>query len=431
MDTDGEDFIRNLQNFLQRWFPAKARGAILLRRASLAAVLNGPGESYLGGLPRLPSDLQWPRDDEGAPLHFAAQIDLSDLPDTGERRLLPREGLLYFFVNTFKADSEMNVPSRTLYWPRSERFSERAPPADLSVYWPGHDFRDWLPEGHLKRGTDFRYPLQPCVIRTIPRPDPDFGELAVALHKKAQTEALVAVFGPPRPAEFFGAGRRRREEYNELMQDSCWPFVWGFVRMHAGRIADMCARFRRELNESSPVDWADFVKIVGEAADQWVGRSERYDEFDAIGATESLDYRRWIASILPYNYRATFRIEKFVEVMSVFYANACSEAGQSERVPQRWLDYLNEVASWTDHSLPEYGDEPAKRVRIEMHQMFGHWKHEHSGVEQEDRPDDILILQLDGSEVLGHFPDSEGLVHLTIAKRDLVKKDFSKVRCYL
>ena len=50
--------------------------------------------SKFGGLPVLPAGTQWPRSQEGTPLHFLAQIDCAELPWHGR---LPETGILSFF----------------------------------------------------------------------------------------------------------------------------------------------------------------------------------------------------------------------------------------------------------------------------------------------------------------------------------------------
>ena len=53
--------------------------------------------SWLGGLPRL-AGAEWPRDSQGLPLPFAAQIDLAELAEAAPHSPLPREGSLAFFL---------------------------------------------------------------------------------------------------------------------------------------------------------------------------------------------------------------------------------------------------------------------------------------------------------------------------------------------
>jgi len=61
--------------------------------------------SRLGGLPTLPVGIEWPRQHQsGTPLHFLAQIDLSQLPHTPleggpQGEALPRSGILFFFAD--------------------------------------------------------------------------------------------------------------------------------------------------------------------------------------------------------------------------------------------------------------------------------------------------------------------------------------------
>lgn len=65
-----------------------------------------PARSWLGGLPRLPEDVPWPRrvsyerPDEGErPLHFVAQVACADLPAELWGGLGPRTGWLVFFLD--------------------------------------------------------------------------------------------------------------------------------------------------------------------------------------------------------------------------------------------------------------------------------------------------------------------------------------------
>ncbi len=62
---------------------------------------RGASTSWLGGRPSAPAEFQWPRDGNGAPEHFVAQIDLASLahnPITGSRPPgLPAAGALLVF----------------------------------------------------------------------------------------------------------------------------------------------------------------------------------------------------------------------------------------------------------------------------------------------------------------------------------------------
>jgi hypothetical protein len=67
--------------------------------------VGGRSLSKLGGLPTLPFGVEWPRQRQsGTPLHFLAQIDLSQLPRTPlesapQAPVFPAYGILFFFAD--------------------------------------------------------------------------------------------------------------------------------------------------------------------------------------------------------------------------------------------------------------------------------------------------------------------------------------------
>ena len=120
---------------------------VLRRQVPLAA---GPARSWLGGLPRLPDSVEWPRTvapdraDEGdRPLHFVAQISCEDLPPDLWGGLGPRVGWLLFFLNPL--DPEGDDPRLVRVVHVEEWGAEREPPVDLPPVdeetGPGPDYR--------------------------------------------------------------------------------------------------------------------------------------------------------------------------------------------------------------------------------------------------------------------------------------------------
>ncbi len=57
------------------------------------------GQSKTGGLPDLPAEMPWPRDEDGMPLHFLAQLNLAEVSPYDATGLLPPKGLLSFFYS--------------------------------------------------------------------------------------------------------------------------------------------------------------------------------------------------------------------------------------------------------------------------------------------------------------------------------------------
>ncbi|MBK8542967.1 MAG: DUF1963 domain-containing protein [Caulobacteraceae bacterium] len=93
---------------------------------------NITGNSWFGGLPRMPAELQWPSSTlTSAPMFFVAQIDLDDLPAIADRQGLPEQGVLWFFL-AYDGVIEERERVAVLYDPRSGvRWPERPAPPHL------------------------------------------------------------------------------------------------------------------------------------------------------------------------------------------------------------------------------------------------------------------------------------------------------------
>lgn len=58
---------------------------------------SGKVRSRLGGLPDLPSDMEWPKTPDGHPMNFIGQFDCSEIPETDGLPAMPKSGILSFF----------------------------------------------------------------------------------------------------------------------------------------------------------------------------------------------------------------------------------------------------------------------------------------------------------------------------------------------
>jgi len=92
--------------------------------------------SWLGGLPMMPDDVEWPRSvaperlDEGeVPLHFIAQIACADYPEDLWGGVGPRSGWLLLFLNPH--DSQGDDPRLFRVIHTADLGTERQPPEDL------------------------------------------------------------------------------------------------------------------------------------------------------------------------------------------------------------------------------------------------------------------------------------------------------------
>ena len=74
----------------------KQTSVILKRQVPIR--FDEAARSWLGGLPMMPKLRRWPRNAEGASLHFIAQICCADLPENLWEGMGPRKGWLLLFV---------------------------------------------------------------------------------------------------------------------------------------------------------------------------------------------------------------------------------------------------------------------------------------------------------------------------------------------
>jgi hypothetical protein len=120
------DFLKRLRSG-----PGVAAQSVILRR-QVPVRFDEPVRSWLGGLPQMPEGMEWPRTDDGAPLHFLAQIACADLPPGMWSGRGPRDGWLLAFVDLFSlldGDGDEG-PVSVLHIPALG--PERQPPDDMA-----------------------------------------------------------------------------------------------------------------------------------------------------------------------------------------------------------------------------------------------------------------------------------------------------------
>jgi uncharacterized protein YwqG len=161
--------------------------------------------SKLGGRPTLPPETEWPRQREsGAPLHFLAQIDLSQLPPTplGGSSLpltLPKGGLLFFFADMVEEmlwgdNGGPFATTRVVFTNQSG--PERSPPDDTPEIL--HAFGERA--GGYETGI-IEYPsvtLEPHVIDTFGSVDPypHHDDTYAAAAQAAMVASIEKAIGP-------------------------------------------------------------------------------------------------------------------------------------------------------------------------------------------------------------------------------------------
>ena len=160
--------------------------------------------SKLGGLPTLPADIDWPRQHQsGTPLHFLAQVDLSQLPPTPVERFgtppLPKSGLLLFFADMVEemqwgGNGGPFATTRVVF--ANQTGPECSPPDDMPDILHGFGER----AGGFKTGISI-YPhatLEPHVIDTFGGidPYPDSEDTYAAAAQAAMVASIERAIGP-------------------------------------------------------------------------------------------------------------------------------------------------------------------------------------------------------------------------------------------
>lgn len=128
---------------------ASLRAAIRLR--NLGPADAALGSSKVGGEPDLPEDATWPRDAEG-PLQFVLQVDLATTAPYDVEGLLPQDGVLSVFCDSFARTVHITHISSNIRL-RRHAWSGRRPPfrqcplhasGELQLAPPGSAFVDAL-----------------------------------------------------------------------------------------------------------------------------------------------------------------------------------------------------------------------------------------------------------------------------------------------
>ncbi len=136
-----EEAFRKLAEHLEREFRRQARKSWFHEEVTAVLRRQIPPQdaiprSWIGGLPKLPDDVEWPRarnsyypDAGEMPLNFIAQIACADLPEGLWGGLGPRQGWLVFFGATWGCASFEDKGSFRCFH-TMESGTDRYPPAD-------------------------------------------------------------------------------------------------------------------------------------------------------------------------------------------------------------------------------------------------------------------------------------------------------------
>jgi uncharacterized protein YwqG len=325
--------------------------------------------SYFGGQPRLPHEIEWPvvegLDANGdrlpMALTFIAQIDLSELPRTPQFVVLPHFGTLFFFFNSLWCDATLDNESpglgRVLYYSGETNSIPMRPEPDnlISCYgaearthygWLRHtcsdlyqyprSFARWPVKAHVTTGFNDVPPLCPHLGESEKsRVHSAWWDMLFEL----QAERLTEVFGRPVAINRYckeldklieaEAGRR------QVLFPDGFPFNWFCVEMIAGNLISEAHELRDW--KRLPAELDSVADALEQEAASWVKQSRTLGRFVGLSAAERDDFRFWCESFVNASVGSTddprhwYYLEKsitkaYLEAPQYSLAESCAAA---------------------------------------------------------------------------------------------------------
>jgi len=211
---------------------------------------RSPSTSWLGGLPHVPPEFFWPRDENEVPEHFIAQIDLASLqpdPITGARPPgLPSQGALLVFFGGLSASLHI------INAPQMARAIRQKPPGDTpplrqsGFRSDATTFPEWQVDPVAYLDTDGKRPI---IIR-----DPfSRARTWIVSSAIAALEAACAIdFLSREIKQIAGSDRELR-----VLPDARSAAYARLIRDHAGEMLAKLEAWRSEAAAQSPEDPVD------------------------------------------------------------------------------------------------------------------------------------------------------------------------------
>jgi hypothetical protein len=420
-DMDNQDIEAQLER--------TARSALFLQRTGLPVPLDHPARSYFGGLPKLPEHLAWPTleiepveldleeeipsveelEDFSHALFFAAQIDLSELPQTSTNPL-PHTGTLYFFFDTSN-EAPDGHETRVLYYEGSaHELPERKPPSNLWRYGGGDEPWPWLADDEPTARLGFKYP-----IRSIP-----FTSYCDHLDPSAKYSAeklQSAEFDAKLPLRTGGGS-------HEDATGQTWPFAWPVIEHLARAVCKEVADASRFRTPSPEV--AAQMQAMTACAEQWLQRAKLHQGTLECDAST----REWFKQEWSWIQDAAKRVNKHQQCHLSLYSAA---AAATYLTCFSLASESHDAAALIPDRLAQWLEDASKREPLlqrlvsarPVHQMLGYGSSVQSA--PLEHANDVLLLQIAGEEGFAWFPDIGCVLQFWIAPDALAERNFEHV----
>lgn len=386
---------------------------------------DGTWLSYYGGKPTVPPGFAWPvsANDRARPIHFLMQWDCRHLAQQDATGLLPRDGVLYCFMDY--ADKSP-FDARFIHCPAPvEDWRELDPPAALGPISCAYDFpycsqRTDEAKSHLPVAMP-RWTFQPVAIdypKSDPAladpEDPESGDWFWNEYNGIEQELMDV---QARVSGAVSAGERQVSRELERPFPR-FPHDWSAIRVIAARALD-------DLRDG----WA--LRVPGAIGDmdddaknalieQWRAEAgelfafaARYDLSGAVPQSVADDVWAWCEKVAPALY---LRFDGIVQ--DAVNASLGLRSAALDALPPEWIGRIA-----TRHALA-YHYEGRSRARC-PNRIFGPPSYVQGYVE-EQVIDHMLLLEMSSTDGIG-FHLGEGVIQCMIKPDDLRERRFDKV----
>ncbi|HJS12034.1 DUF1963 domain-containing protein [Sphingopyxis sp.] len=366
--------------------------------------------SWLGGRPRLPAGMEWPRIDD-QPADFLAQIGCADLPQDLWGGLGPRDGTLAFFIHRRKH------ALRVLHL--RDNGVPVTPPFTLN------DPEGWFgPHGDLASG--------------------DLGSFAVRAFPEWPVDLVAIRAGDPDPRGEGGPdepGAALHDRGYDIADPAFHPFDWGSMTAMVALLEQRLDRLMTEtpdgadaqdpgameecaaLNREARARAEEIIAIVRDGA----GRAD-FSASDATAVMAALHAIRWVKVIRSADPETgAEQVETTTLPLTTHRADANLwvhdyQTILFDRAKHAWCANPDNLSASARALFEPWWRTLAEREMAAMgHEPFRH-------VPDYDEERDAVLLELPTSGLMSRrFGDRDNLV-VTIDKADLAIGDFSKLR---
>lgn len=402
------------------------------------------GRSKIGGCPDLPKGVAWPtapghldQVKEGLPLHFLAQLDLSEL--AWRPKGFPETGRLLFFgrfdemLDWAASEADPDNDMRVIFDPDCSGVPT-TPPKNLPPLGSGKyqfDLLFGLP-GDEKSRTFPEWPLKFAEVETMPEgedlpfPAPEGYNISLKEHLTAQLQGVLGVWSVK---DTKACGFQMFEELTggdgdespalalRPFADTGFPFAPRGISLVCRILRNRHAeKLQETMFDTCFEDWQLQADAAGETAlDANMANAFVEDMNDFLMKSADKRYGPYLKADLE---RALYRL--------------VTEAGSSPALAAKLPDWLYLAASDRHPVLLRDADGlkmpqmPDARAALCYHQLFGHLASREASLPL-DGPD-LLLFQL-FSDLGAEFTIGDGgEFDFAIAGPDVSNRDFSKVK---